>query len=197
MQKYISGKRIPKNGKTIQIICEKLQLSPDERQEMEELWKKERLGENIYEQRKAIQEMLEGFSESVSICASGKHSVFHVELDVEKLPRVKPLYTGVEITDMIWGLMNFEMRKGVCEIFIILQPIYDLVDSVLLHLAQFEKVKIHHLICIDRRQGENREFYNIQILKKILPLMCAKAKYDVRFYYANTKISILLRVRYV
>lgn len=190
MQKYISGKRLPKQEQTRKTLYEKLHLSPDEQFLMEEAYQREALGPGIYEQQKSIKNILENFSEITSGKKPAEEAAFHVEIHVEHLKNIVPLYTKDEILAYLWCIFAHALEQDPCEIFMVLQPGYDGLDGILMNLIRKENVCVHHLVCIDRQMKGQEGTYNLRILKKIIALMCGRAKYDVRFYYSDISTHI-------
>ena len=185
MQKYISGKRLPKQEQTRKTLYEKLHLSPDERFIMEEAYQREALGPGVFEQQKSIQNILENFSEITSEKKPVEKTAFHVEIHAGHLKNIVPLYTRDDILAYLWGILAYTLEQESCEVFMILQPDYDSLDGILMNLSRKENVCVHHLVCIDRQMKEQEGTYNLRILQKIIALMCGRAKYDVRFYYSD------------
>lgn len=185
MQKYISGKRLPRQEKIRKIMYEKLHLSPDEQAAIENAYQREVLGPGVYEQYQCVKHILENFSEITYQKGSVENPVFHVEMNAGHLQKILPLYTKNELLNYLWGILGHAAEQEACDIYLIMQPDYDGLDEILMNLIRKNNIRIHHLVCIDRQMTEQKESYNLRILQKMVALMCGRADYDVRFYYSS------------
>jgi hypothetical protein len=182
MQKYLSGQRLPRNGELVDNIYNKLHLTPDEKVKIEDAYQKELLGSQMYEQRKAVKQIIEDFSEIVHCEKKEWERSCAVNIDAEKLPVIMPVEGKHDMIGTFWGILQYEMMRQDCELFMIFQPEYNELENILFNLLQNTHTIVHHIVCFDQNRGEKRQ-YNLQILKNLIPFIFGKGTYDVRFYY--------------
>lgn len=90
LQRMITGKRLP-GMDFVRQFCDSIRINPSQRQELIELYKIEKIGKEIYYNRKYIQELLRVISNQQMLFSSGFHSLTSLpfysgdfSLDVEK-----------------------------------------------------------------------------------------------------------------
>ncbi|MFR7395623.1 MAG: hypothetical protein ACLUTA_10465 [Blautia wexlerae] len=90
LQRMITGKRLP-GMDFVRQFCDSIRINPSQRQELIELYKIEKIGKEIYYNRKYIQELLRVISTQQMLFSSGFHSLTSLpfysgdfSLDVEK-----------------------------------------------------------------------------------------------------------------
>lgn len=90
LQRMITGKRLP-GMDFVRQFCDSIRINPFQRQELIELYKIEKIGKEIYYNRKYIQELLRVISTQQMLFSSGFHRLTSLpfysgdfSLDVEK-----------------------------------------------------------------------------------------------------------------
>ena len=76
LQRMITGKRLP-GIDFVRQFCDSIRINPSQRRELMELYKIEKIGKEIYYNRKYIQELLGVISSQQIISRSGFLSGFH------------------------------------------------------------------------------------------------------------------------
>ena len=84
LQRMITGKRLP-GIDFVRQFCDSLRINPSQRRELMELYKIEKIGKEIYYNRKYIQELL-GVISSQQVISEGteKHTIFILTLIKKK-----------------------------------------------------------------------------------------------------------------
>ena len=82
LQRMITGKRLP-GMDFVRQFCDSIRINPSQRQELIELYKIEKIGKEIYYNRKYIQELLRVISTQQMLFSSGFHRLLLFRFTVE------------------------------------------------------------------------------------------------------------------
>ena len=190
LQKYLSGQRLFKKHEILRLICEKLHLSPDEKEQMEDKYRKALLGGKLYEQRKMVRDLIESFQQLSSKKAFSKKRTYKFQIDIKSHEKMIFYENKEDFLHEVCGVLGYEVTKPDCYLAMIFQPVYKELESLLLRLGQKEKVSIHHIVCMEQESYEAGGKYNLQILQKLVPFLCSDFQYHVRYYYERVKNHI-------
>lgn len=183
MYKFINGSRTPSSFDTVNKICNFMQLSPGEKDELVEAYQITQIGAENYYRRKHVAHFLKNFS-----------------IPNNDLPLLRPYQppTGlnhkaaffnseVEINHALTGILTCELCKKGGKIKLLIQPDYDFFMNVLAIAWQNSNVQIEHIICLNntKSQQHSKMDYNLHCLEKILPLYGNPYDYQCFYYYDN------------
>lgn len=184
LQKYISGNRFPKNKDILRCIIQQLCLTPKEKNELMEYWKKEYLGEEVYLQHQSIYAMLENFGNMTHNIENNLELPVRTKLELKMMEQDIPIVSKHMLLSYMWKIIEYETAKEKTSVYLICQMENDGMDNMMKYLVSKEKVSIHHLVCLNSDKEQNQQ-YNINLLNRLIPLICGKADYNVNFYYGE------------
>lgn len=191
MQKYLVGKRIPRDtlqlAKMISVLC----LTPDEEEDFRQAYEKVRIGGAVYEQRRAIRHMIESFGDLVTAGERTLPNWFGSETKQSEITNrntVAVAENRSELLQALWDILHYEKQREHCEICISAQLNENYLNGMILNLTQAKNVKIRHLICLDGQKEGEAGLNNLHLLEQVLPFLGGKAEYDIKFYYGSKQL---------
>lgn len=185
LQKYLSGQRFPKNRDLLLKMIRHLCLTPEEKKELIESWKKEYLGEAVYLQQQSIRVMLESFGEMVQNREYNLNISIKTQTEIKMMSQAVPISSRHMLVSLMWQVIEYECKKKKAAFCLMCQAESDIMDSMMKYMVLQENVSIRHLIRMNADKGENQQ-YNICLFNRIIPYICGKADYNVRFCYGDT-----------
>ncbi len=199
LQKYISGARFPSDYQVMSNIMEKLRLSPSEEQELQLAYEKAYLGDN-YEKFRVIETLINELSEPTesrekqeeirnaagntpenesAVIANANFT------DAAAEPAETVLDKRRDIQDAVIKIIGRKIQDPDAHIRIVSQTENNEIEQILHAALPMIQCNVHQLVCMDPRQ-ENVT-WNIELIKRILPLFLSSMKYDVKYYYSNAR----------
>lgn len=92
---------------------------------------------------------------------------------------------------LLWMIVE-ETGKSQGEITMIMQPEIDMLNSILGVCGRTENnIRVDHIVCLSDQPDkiEDGKLYNLECLKKILPLYNYNYDYNTWYYYGNVKYT--------
>ena len=184
MYKIIKGQRKPTSIEMVSNMCRFMQLSPNETKEMQEAYMITLIGPENYYRRKNTKLFFEEFRlPSLSFPAT----IYKTEV-IPKTDDTFLLNTQTEINNALLRILSLEFSREKGHIRMLIQPDYSfLVDLLVSEGIGKSNILIDHIICLDNNtdfsQGKND--YNLNCLKRILPLYGSIHNYETFYYYDN------------
>lgn len=192
MYKLINGKRNPSSKELVQRIAAFMNLDPVETQELINAYRLTKIGWETYYQRKNVLEFLLNFADiygetSLSSPAPLNFSVHEASSQSLRKDTV-PLSGHLQISSAIHKIF-LETAACSCETFCIFaQPEHLEALNISASLLNYHpNIKIQHILCINNSKSyiRSQQNYNIQCLKKIIPLYQTANDYQPYYYYDN------------
>lgn len=183
MYKFTSGKRTPSSLELVEKICNFIQLSPDEKDELVEAWHIAQLGADTYYRRKHVSYFLKNFGLSHNNLT--QLQTYQIPAKPEKHAVI--LNNEIEINHALTGILSSELGKENGHIQLLIQPDYDFLINILSIGWKNPSVHIEQIICLNNTNipSGKKTDYNLHCLQKILPLYGNAYQYDCFYYYDN------------
>lgn len=185
MYKIINGSRKPTSVEMVNRMSKFMHLSPSEHEEFKNAYLISLIGPETYNRRKCILDFFENFylpqkksihpGSEISFPASGS--------------KIVALHSQSELNRFLLFAVSSQLKKPHSRIRVMIQPDYDFLVN-LLDAANnnCSSVEIEHIICLDNSPSVPPgilQNYNINCLKKLLPLYGNHYKYNCYYYYDN------------
>lgn len=192
LSKYISGSRLP-SDEALRKLLSVIKPTEEERRQILSEFELESSGEFLYDQRRAVKEMLERLSLAGQYAAAAKLPPIDLRANLPKEPvyefRGRPalesallLLTTTSHTDqdriLIRASTNFP---------------FELMDIMVRTALNFtKKVSFQHLLCFPKRMQTTEDIQkNLTALSFALPLVLNDAlEYEVNYYYGKSAYQI-------
>lgn len=177
----VRGDRKPSDTEQVQRLAEALSLSPAERRELIRLGKIAQLGEEVYQRRMAVQQMLLRIS-PVEELPVGQVS--------ERLEDTLPVVCQgtAQVRALIKRVIDRECALSHGYLDFLGQPD----DEFLLQLMQIAsasaEMRIRHVLCFDN--GPHAETINIHSFGQLLSNLLAMRGYEAYYYYGSLAGSV-------
>lgn len=190
MYKLINGKRNAPDAEFIKKLSEYLHLSPSEEQELTEKYHISVMGYGNYHRRKNIMKFLSEFT-----LTEKKNSALSEINVITKMDETKENITlkgAYELESALLWMIVEETGKSQGEITMIMQPEIDMLNSILGVCGRTENnIRVDHIVCLSDQPDkiEDGKLYNLECLKKILPLYNYNYDYNTWYYYGNVKYT--------
>ena len=191
MYKLINGKRNAPDEAFVRKLSEYLHLHPAEEQELVDKYEISVLGHESYHRRKNIMNFLAEFT----LVEDKDPAVASVDIttgfDLEGRQNVT-LKNAYELETALFWMITEEIKKVKGEIRMIVQPDVPSLNEILRLCGRTKcNVTVEHLICLSDQPDriENGKLYNLECLKKILPLYNYNYDYQTWYYYGNTSYA--------
>ena len=180
-----NGQRVSPDTKKMVKLFEALNLSP---YEYDELWRKyirARLGDDIYERNMAVLDFIESFGNISNISMESSFDF--------KISDVKTVENRIDVEYLMKAIMERECEKKDGYIHAIMQA-----DSVVfinsLHsiYKKNKNLPIEHIVCLENSgilENEKNQLYNIQLLKKLIPIAILSNSNSYQIYYYYDRVS--------
>lgn len=173
-----NGQRVPKDNKKMEKLLKALRLTPYEYDELWREYSKNQVGVDVYERNETMIDLIESFGK-----VSG--TFFGVEFN-HQVPDVNVIDNSVDLDYIIKAVMEAESVKENGFINIVMQADQESTIRTLLNIIKNNKnqTKIQHILCLEK--GYEKELlYNVETLKKLIPVaMADKTKnYEIYYYY--------------
>lgn len=189
MYKLINGKRTPTSKELVRQIASFMNLNPMETQELIDSYLLTKVGWETYYRRKNVLDFILDFDEL------HLDSVFPVSSLQEFRPSAKslenasiPLTSQLHLSAALQQILLKGTSLGDDSIRIFAQPEHLQTLNVANFLANYQShIKIKHILCINNNKSliRSQQNYNIQCLKKMVPLYGTLYDYQPYFYYDN------------
>lgn len=191
MYQIINGKRTPASREIFQKIAEALHLTPLEYEDFSEAYLISRIGAETYHKRKSAENFIIQFPNNFSRSEALKPQPL-LRADSEDASQDSPcipLSTEVEINYFLHYMLLREASKKDGVISLILQSDYDFLFNLLPGLKPSGSLRIEQIICMSNadEMDENNELYNLNYLKRIVPLYIAGMDYHPYYFYENIR----------
>lgn len=190
MYKLINGKRNAPDAEFVKKLSEYLHLSPSEEQELTEKYHISVMGYENYHRRKNIMKFLSEFT-----LTEKKNSALSEINVITKMDETKENITlkgAYELESALLWMIVEETGKSQGEITMIMQPEIDMLNSILGVCGRTENnIRVDHIVCLSDQPDkiEDGKLYNLECLKKILPLYNYNYDYNTWYYYGNVKYT--------
>lgn len=182
MYKFINGTRTPSSSELVLKICNFMQLSPTEKDNLIEAYQITQIGADNYYRRKQVSFFLKNFS-----IPNHTLPLLRPYQPVKMQNHVTLLHSEVEINHALTGILSSELAKKNGHIRLLIQPDHEFLMNVLAIGYQNPSVKVEHIICLNNANTEpvEKQNYNLHCLEKILPLYGSLYQYCCFYYYEN------------
>ena len=184
MYKVINGKRKPTSPEMVNNICKFMQLSPTEAKELQEAYLITLIGADNYYRRKNVTE----FFDSFRLPMRSFPSAFYRKETIAETDDMVLLNTQTEVNNALFHILSLEFAENNGHIRMLIQPDYSfLMDLLVSEGIGRSNVVIDHIIYLDNNTdfSHGQKDYNLNCLKKILPLYGSISKYETFYYYDN------------
>lgn len=188
MYKLISGKRNAPDEQFVRKLSEYLHLSPAEEEELVEKYEISVMGYESYHRRKNILQFLSEFTLLDDADVSMASMDVTVKFDLKEKQNVI-LRNTYELEAALFWMIAQETRNPQGMLRMIAQPEAGVIGEVLRLCGRTEhNIRIDHIICLSGQADkmEGGKLYNLECLKKILPLYNYNYDYHTWYYYGNT-----------
>lgn len=181
LQRMITGKRLP-GMDFVRQFCDSIRINPSQRQELIELYKIEKIGKEIYYNRKYIQELLRVISTQQMLFSSGFHSLTSL-----------PFYSGdfsLDVEKKVLNLFEDILLSGSDEKICTNIPANcRLIVQVSAHLyPEYQKFPpVIQILPLHQKPTASPD-YNMNLetfLCTILPILCGFLNYQPYYYYTQ------------
>lgn len=181
LQRMITGKRLP-GMDFVRQFCDSIRINPSQRQELIELYKIEKIGKEIYYNRKYIQELLRVISNQQMLFSSGFHSLTSL-----------PFYSGdfsLDVEKKVLNLFEDILLSGSDEKICTNIPANcRLIVQVSAHLyPEYQKLPpVIQILPLHQNPTASPD-YNMNLetfLCTILPILCGFLNYQPYYYYTQ------------
>ncbi len=188
IQHSISGKRLP-NIKFVEKLCNYLRISPNERNELMEMYNMSKIGDNIYYRRKYVKELLEQMAD-LHLTREKNTNIntsFNISGDIEQ--NVKVFSGEYNVNNIIFNVLYDEVFNAKKPYIGLTVPFeYSFLYSCLkqLYWESNEKLLIEHIVKFNKDfQNQQNPNKNLKILSNVLPLaFCLGTGYQPYYYYS-------------
>lgn len=188
MYKLINGKRNAPDEEFVRKLSEYLHLSPTEEAELVDKYEISVMGYESYHRRKNILNFLSEFTlleDPVSPMTS-----VNVTAEFDRKDRQNiTLKNQYELEGALFWMIAEEIKKEEGTLRMIVQPDASVISGILRLCGRTESnVRVDHIICLSDQPDkiEDGKLYNLECLKKILPLYNYNYDYNSWYYYGNT-----------
>lgn len=157
LQLMITGKRLP-GMDFVRQFCDSIRINPSQRQELIELYKIEKIGKEIYYNRKYIQELLRVISTQQMLFSSGFHSLTSL-----------PFYSGD---------FSLDVEKKVLNLF----------EDILLSGSDEKictNIPANCRLIVQVSAHLYPEYQKLPPVIQILPILCGFLNYQPYYYYTQ------------
>lgn len=181
MYKIINGKRKPASLNMVRKMAQFMQLSPEEKHDLEEAYAITLEGPENYYRRKEVLEFFRDFTLSAAPLPP-----FHYNARIEEEEKIF-LNSSIEVMQTFFHMISSEMSSGTHgHLRLLVQP--DAAFLVNLTSAECQRdagIRIEHIFCLDSHShsGQSKKNYNLNCLKQILPLYGSCRNYEAYYYY--------------
>lgn len=188
MYKLINGKRNAPDEEFVRKLSEYLHLSPTEEAELVDKYEISVMGYESYHRRKNILNFLSEFTlleDPVSPMTS-----VNVTAEFDRKDRQNiTLKNQYELEGALFWMIAEEIKKEEGTLRMIVQPDASVISGILRLCGRTERnVRVDHIICLSDQPDkiEDGKLYNLECLKKILPMYNYNYDYNSWYYYGNT-----------
>ena len=186
MYKYISGDRKPPSLELVRKMSAFMQLTPNEYDSLLEAYNIASVGAKTYYRRKAILNLLTNFenytiSEASLTTVPPSRSI--------PLAEVTVLNGQTKLLQYIFDILMLESSKKNGYVRLLMPPDFPAVIEYLVSLGYHEHtLKIEHIFCLNNAEQSfhHEQPYNLECLRKILPLYVCGCSYNSYYYYKDS-----------
>lgn len=189
IQRMITGKRMP-SIQFVEKFCSYLRITPIERTELLELYKIEKIGKDLYQNRLYIKTMIE------SMNYDKRYDSFSVLEHLSKINSISPTNeffsdSPGEIINMLDYIMREEIKKSGNPIISTNLPVTYKAFLRLLQRIKYifhDGLNLRHLFIFNKAPALlAKTNYNLEILHEILPLIAEfPSVYQPRYIYSKS-----------
>ena len=178
-----TGQRVSSDKEKMKKLLDELYLSPDEYNQIWQMYLEARLGAAVYNRNREILLLLQ---ESVTVCGRFK---FGISMDFEQEESAEPicLENKKDLFTFIKKAIKGEQKLEEGNLYVILQSDNEIQE--LITENQIEGICIEQLICLDNSDFDNgnREADNLRLFRNLLPLIVQNCAHSYRawYYYGN------------
>lgn len=188
MYKLINGKRNAPDEDFVRKLSEYLHLSPTEEAELVDKYEISVMGYESYHRRKNIRNFLSEFSllEDTASAVASVNVTAKFDLKDRQNITLKNQY---ELEAGLFWMIAEETRKTRGQLRMLVQPEAAVISGILRLCGRAESnVRVDHIICLSDQPDkiEDGKLYNLECLKRILPLYNYNYDYNSWYYYGNT-----------
>lgn len=183
LHKIIGGKRNPPTLDLVRQICNYLNLSPVEQEEMVDAYYTSVFGEDAHAEFESVRDFILNFGISVSPAVPTNVS-YVMEEDANAYPAVSALSAPDELQEAIVHLLGEAANAGDA-VALIAQPGDHAFFDLLIKVTQTLPVTIRHLLCLNNQNTDTNSSsrYNIECLSQALSLYAELPEYQLYYYY--------------
>ena len=189
MYKLINGKRTPTSKELVRQIASFMNLNPVETQELVDAYLLTKVGWEAYYRRKNVMDFILNFDElrldsAFPASSSQKFRPSAKSMESSSVPLTSQLHLSAALQQMLLESTSL----GSDSIRIFAQPEHLQTLNVANFLANYQAhIKIEHILCINNNKSliRSQRNYNIQCLKRMVPLYGTLHDYQPYFYYDN------------
>lgn len=190
MYKLISGKRNAPDVGFVKKLAEYLHLSPSEELDLTEKYHISVMGYENYHRRKNIMRFLTEFTLTQKKTSALSEINVTTKLDVTK--ENITLNGAYELESALLWMIVEETGKSQGKIAMIMQPEIEMLNSILGVCGRTDhNIRVDHIVCLSDQPDkiEDGKLYNLECLKKILPLYNYNYDYNTWYYYGNVRYT--------
>lgn len=203
LHKIIKGQRPATSEALVKRMAQYLCLNQEETKQLLDAYEIDTIGAFTFYRRKHIQTF---FKEADHVLDQDHPMTEQFTYSEEVL--IDDVYTGkINVEHILYTLYSHETREEDPHVRIMEQPYeMSLILDSFNHLSS--DMPITHLFCLDnsQKQTKNHEFYNLQCLNNLLPVILRNKNYHPYYYYSNVSImnehdvfypNVMITTRYV
>lgn len=174
-----TGQRVSSDKEKMKKLLDELYLSPDEYNQIWQMYLKARMGITVYNRNKEIFLLLQENLTVLGHCKPGIPSV------IKQKESAEPFFLENKETlfSFIGKAMQEEQKLEKGSLYAILQSDNEIQDLIMEN--QTESICIEQLICLDNSDYENgnREADNLRLFRTLFPLIVLNCAYSYRVWY--------------
>ncbi|MBE5938365.1 MAG: hypothetical protein E7265_10100 [Lachnospiraceae bacterium] len=181
IHRYRKGTRVPSDEQTVCDIAGALRMNTLEKRILFEKYDLVSMGESVVYNYKYVIKLLEDLQtlEKEHMNLLPEIGSFNFS---DKDNSVINLSSKEEIIALCADLFSTAPEKQNVKIQMVLQPIYDEILTLIKRvLNSSENIKVEHIVCLEKNAQKN--FMNLEIFGKIIPLVLGNVDYNAFYYY--------------
>ena len=179
IHKILKGDRLPADRSVVEKFASVLLLDPQETERLIRNYRIAKMGEGVYARRRAVSEF---FANIDPPPAGGGVPI--PQTQPLRLPSGGTVYGKLEVNRLIETVLEDEAARRNGRIQVLAQPEHAfLMEQLALVGIRREGLCIQHIICLENSLKERSSVYNLNCLRRIMPVIAAGCQYSPRYYY--------------
>ncbi len=183
LYKMMRGNRTPQNRMLIDKMAEFIHLTPKERDQLLLSWKITLVGAEDYFRRESVKNFLCAFPFEGEM-QNHQIQITSFDLYEEPLP-IQMISQKAKIEKYILASFLQEIGKATGKIDLIMPPQPDMIHMMSYIDKTVNDLSVRHILSLDS-ENDGRSNYNLDCIRKILPLYTYTFQYDAYYYYGSS-----------